>query len=88
MEKVVRGWSEAEQQKLFDDYFSPLPAMCPICGNEVCMVMSCLRERVTLLLRCQGCGNKAGVSRRLSDFSPALLRPQDLQARARDSDGV
>jgi hypothetical protein len=59
---------------LFDDYFRPPPALCEICGSEVSMVLSCLGERVSLLLSCEGCGNKATVSRGLSDFREAYLK--------------
>ena len=71
---TVRIWTEEEQQRLFDEYFRPPPALCGICGSEVEMVLSCLGEQVSLLVACEGCGNKATVSRRLSDFRKAYLK--------------
>lgn len=70
---AVRPWTEAEQQRLFDDYLGTSPGVCPVCGDEVGMVMSCLAERVKLLLTCQGCGNKASVARALSEFRTAYV---------------
>jgi hypothetical protein len=61
--EALRKWTEAEEQKLFDDYFSPLAGICPVCAHEVCMVMSHLGQTITLLLKCEGCSNKATVTR-------------------------
>ena len=71
---TLRIWTEEEQQRLFDEYFRPPPALCGICGSEVEMVLSCLGERVSLLVSCEGCGNKATVSRGLSNFREAYLK--------------
>jgi len=60
--EAVRQWTWEERQKLFNVYFGPLPGICPVCGYEVCMIMSNLAPRVTLLLTCDGCKNKASVS--------------------------
>jgi hypothetical protein len=58
----VRQWTREEGQELFDVYFGPLPGICPVCGHEVCMIMSNLAQRVTLLMTCDGCDNKASVN--------------------------
>lgn len=60
--EAVRQWTAEERQRLFDDYFGPWPGICPVCGHEVCMVMSNLGRTVSLLLTCDGCGNKSSVS--------------------------
>jgi hypothetical protein len=61
----ARPWTEEEQQKLFDIYFSSGPGVCPVCSQEVNMVMSYLGQTVTLLMTCDGCSNKAQVNRLL-----------------------
>ena len=71
MDAVIRSWTAEEEQKLFELYFGPLPGTCPVCGDEVLMTLSSLREPVTLLLKCQGCGNRARVSRVLSESALA-----------------
>jgi hypothetical protein len=63
MENAARQWTREEQDNLFDVYFGPLAGVCPVCAHEVCMVMSNLGRTVTLLLSCDGCDNKAHVSR-------------------------
>jgi hypothetical protein len=78
MEKVARLWTEQEQQQLLDDYFRLAPGLCPVCDHEVSMILSCLAERVTLLLKCEGCGNKATASRGLKHLSPLVARSQDI----------
>jgi len=65
MENTARHWTLEEQGRLFDVYFGPSPGICPVCAQEVCMVMSNLGRTVTLLLSCDGCNNKARVSRSL-----------------------
>jgi hypothetical protein len=64
MEAIARTWTQGEQERLFDSYFSDVPGICPVCSQEVSMLMS-LGSTVTLLLRCEGCDNKATVSRAL-----------------------
>jgi hypothetical protein len=59
----MRQWSQEECYRLFDDYFGPLPGICPVCFHEVRMVMSYLGRFVTLSLSCDACRNKANVSR-------------------------
>jgi len=78
MEKVARLWTEEEQQQLLDDYFQLAPGMCPVCDHKVSMILSCLAERVTLLLKCEGCGNKARASRGLEHLSPLVARSQGI----------
>ena len=73
MEKAARQWTLDERQDLFDKYFGPFPGICPVCAREVCMVMSNWGRTVMLLLSCDGCGNKAQVSRDLPLQGP--LRP-------------
>lgn len=75
MEKVVRRWTEEEQQKLFEDYFRLSPTLCPICGHEVSILLSCLGEKVTVLLQCHGCDNRGTASRFLKHLSPLVGQP-------------
>ena len=65
MENAARQWTPEEQDYLFDVYFGPSPGICPVCVHEVCMVMTNIGRTVTLLLSCDGCNNKARVSRSL-----------------------
>jgi hypothetical protein len=58
-------WTQDEQEELFDSYFSAVPGICPVCSQEVTMLMSYLGSTVTLLLRCEGCDNKATVRRKV-----------------------
>ena len=77
MPEAARDWTREEQQKLFDVYFGPLPGLCAVCGTEVCMIMTQMGRRVSLSLSCEGCGNKAIVSRDLPLQGP-LHPPPDL----------
>ena len=63
MDNAARQWTREEQDNLFDIYFGPSAGICPVCAHEVCMVMSNLGRTVSLLLSCEGCDNKARVSR-------------------------
>jgi uncharacterized Zn finger protein (UPF0148 family) len=70
-EVMARRWTDEEQQRLFDVYFSPQPGWCPVCGQEVYIVMTSLREGITLSLTCPGCGNKERISRASASFPAA-----------------
>lgn len=71
-----RHWTRGEQQRLFDDYFGAAAGVCPVCSEEVLMIMSHLGPSVTLLLSCEGCGNKAAVTRE----APLQAAPRDAAA--------
>jgi len=61
--KPLRAWTEAEQKKLCEDYFTLLPGACPVCAQNVGMMMDYKEGVPTVLkLRCRGCGNKADVA--------------------------
>ena len=75
---ALRIWTEAEKQQLFDAYFGPSEGMCPVCGHVVSMTLTYLGRIVTLLLTCEGCCNKASVSRVLPVEGP--LRPGPVPA--------
>jgi len=76
MERGGRQWTQEERDGLFDDYFGPLPGICPVCAHEVCIIMTYLGRFVTLSLSCEACLNKAIVSRALP------LEPPKHPARA------
>jgi len=46
MEKAARQWTLEERQTLFDDYFGSSPGICPVCAQEVSMLMSHLGRTV------------------------------------------
>lgn len=71
-EVMARRWTDEEQQKLFDIYFGSRPALCPVCGGEVNIVLTSLREGLTLSLACGACGNRARVSRPLKGSAVIL----------------
>jgi len=63
-------WTEAQQQQLFEEYFGSGPATCPVCSEEVEMIMSHLGRTVTLLVYCSACSNKATITRELPRQGP------------------
>ena len=73
MEAASRFWTCEERQKLFDEYFGPSTAICPICSHEVSILMSNLGRTVTLLMTCEGCNNRASVNRSLPVQGPLHL---------------
>ena len=74
MSVSVRKWTKSDQENLFEDYLRSAPGYCPVCSFLVRMTMSKLGKTVTLLLTCEGCGNKASVSRAASRILPATLQ--------------
>jgi hypothetical protein len=50
---------EEEQKDLFQAYFDGFAVFCPVCAEEVSLIMNHMGEVVTLLARCDGCGNRA-----------------------------
>ena len=70
-ESTTRQWTQKECDRLFDDYFGPVPGICPVCSHEVCMILSLRGGVVTLSLSCDGCQNKANVSRSLPLDEPS-----------------
>ena len=78
MQLAMRKWTQKECDLLFDAYFGPFPGLCPVCAQEVCIIMSYLGRFVTLSLSCEGCRNKATVSRALPlHQSPRAFRRTD-----------
>lgn len=65
MEVRLRVWTEEEKETLFETYFSSSPGICPVCSQEVAMIMSELGCTVGILMTCGGCDNKAHVNRPL-----------------------
>jgi hypothetical protein len=76
MSVSVRQWTESDQENLFEDYLRSAPGNCPVCSFPVRMTMSNLGKTVTLLLTCEGCGNRATVNRAVSKILPAMLQSQ------------
>jgi hypothetical protein len=76
MSVSVRQWTKSDQEKLFQDYLHSEPGNCPVCSFPVRMTMSNLGKTVTLLLTCEGCGNRATVNRAVSRILPAMLQSQ------------
>jgi len=44
---------------MFQNYFDSAPVVCPVCVEWANVRMNCTGEVVTLLLRCERCGNRA-----------------------------
>jgi hypothetical protein len=62
VKEISRAWTPEEQEELLETYFSPSCGLCPVCSNEVCMVMTHVGRTVTILMSCEQCGNKASIN--------------------------
>jgi hypothetical protein len=77
MERTTRAWTHDEEEKLFESYFSPACGLCPVCSHEVCMSVTQLGRTVTILMRCERCGNYAIVNRPTPDLKPVHRTDED-----------
>ena len=65
MDPVVRGrmrrWTNEELQKLLQDYSERVAGSCPVCANQVTMVVCREKGMRTLSICCGGCQNASVV---------------------------